>query len=148
MKAARVLSIIGLIVGLAIGLLSLFFSLRVLSSFGSDELTYFESLDKNKEVLDKDDADYDDYMAFKADKKIKKMIPASVTGIIFTLIAGVLGFFGHLKIKPLYLSIILLVCSIVLLFSLNFIQAILFIIASILYFIYYRKNKQNKVVTA
>jgi hypothetical protein len=148
MRVARILSIIGLIVGLIIGLLSLFPSFMALSTFSSEELTYFKSLDKNKEVLDKDDADYEEYEAFKM---AKRFLPISIISILLTIIAGVLGFRGHLmKIKLLYLSIILLICGIVLLslnFGYNFIHAILFIIASVLYFIHYRKNEQNKAAT-
>jgi len=152
MKAARILSIIGLIVGIILGLISLYTFFAYNSAVGSDYRAEMKSIER----MDLDERnnlggnDLEEFNKFQTDEKtMNKLMILSIISIFLTIIAGVLGFRGPNKkpinIEPKYLSLILLICGIVLLilqFGMNFIHAILYIIAAVLYFIHYIKNKQ------
>jgi hypothetical protein len=135
MKAARVLSIIGLIIGLIGIIIPLTFGKTSESKVRSEIKSFEEDFSEGIKHSD------DDLVAYKMLKfadfgtNMSKIIgnPAMIIG-------GVIGFFGHLlKIKSKYFFIILLVCGILSLISLIVISGILYIIAAFLF----RKNEQN-----
>jgi len=138
MKAARVLSIIGLIIGLVwvvIILIGISFTLKQFEDIPSaSRVTGSVSLfGKEVQTVEEIISRY---------KNIQVLI---IIGIPIMIIAGVLGFLGPNKkpinIKPKILCVLLLLCGIFLVpFFLNILPAITYIIAAVLYFSYYKKN--------
>jgi uncharacterized membrane protein YqhA len=159
MKPSRILCIIGLIIGLVMAMMT--YSCTVAA----------EGLGNMTRELNKGQADFTRSMAQisgiddpstdsdlnelneQLDSLSKVLVMARaalIASILVVIIAGTLGIFGPNKppinIKEKLLGIILFISGVILLPLANYLAAVLYIIAGILYFLDGNKSEQNKEV--
>jgi len=129
-KAARILSIIGLIISLVIGITTIGTSIGLTNADVIDDL---ENSGTESELRNID--------IFKKNQVLL------IIGFPIAIITGILGIIGPNKkpinIKPKYFWTVLLFCVILSFLLRQSFPATFYVIATILYFVHYKKNEQN-----
>jgi hypothetical protein len=162
MKPSQILCIIGLIIGLVMAMM--LYSCAVaaeglsvaargfntdLADLARDQIDFARDMAQTLGIDDPGiDSEFNEWNEqLESERKLYEQLPKElarvrailIASILVVIIAGVLGIIGPNKkpinIKEKYLSIILFICGVILFPLGNFLSAVLYIIAAILYFL-------------